>query len=166
MSELKTERPDTFIGEIVAKDGHPTGVRKSDVLAMLDLSTRVESSAEIMKLAGPAKSWHVGLNAFLDLFDAPHNVSELWVWNRFRHAFGGDTWQASDILDLLVEQFKQMLSVTVEWRNCSRLSWIKKRQLEKRTVKAAAALFTTLAKVVQNIQEWPDRDGFEQFSKR
>lgn len=160
----KTESP--IIGEVINSEGKPTGVRRTDALAMLDLSARVESSDELMKLSGASQSWAVAINAFLDLFDAPHNVSELWVWNRFRAAFGGDTWKANDQLSLLVDSVKRLRTVTILWRNRSKLSWLKRRALKKDIGKAQASMLNNLAEIVENLDSWPDRDGFELFSRR
>jgi hypothetical protein len=156
---------DIYDCEVVRPDGSLVGVRTADVLAMLDLSERIENSTELMKLGGPEKSWAKAINGFLDMFDAPNNISELWVWRRFSWAFGRmATWDANDQLTALVVATQQLAVLSVEWHNRSVLSWFVRRRLEESINRAQVKLFSLLGVIAHNLKQWPDSDGFEKFS--
>jgi hypothetical protein len=156
-----------ILGEVIGNDGRPTGVHRSDALAMLDLAARVESSTELMKLGGPSKDWAIALNKFLDLFDAPHNISELWVWHRFCAAFArGDTWLANDNLDLLMAHVDQLSQLSAQWAKRSKLSVFARYRLSKQIDRAQVRLFSLLGEVQRNLRAWKDASDFATFTGR
>ena len=155
-----------MVGEVVNGEGKLTGVRIADALAMLDLSVRVENSPHLMRLGGPEQSWAVAINTFLDLFDTPTNISELWVWRRFAFAFGRDgcqfsTWRANDALDELLTAVEQIKKLSIEWANLGRLRWLQRRRLARAVDTAQVHLFQLLRELLRNSEQWPDRESFK-----
>jgi len=158
-----------MLGEVVGADGRVTGVRRTDALAMLDLSARIENSTVLMYLSGPSQSWAVAINKFLDLFDSPHNVSELWVWRMFQWVFGrdgqsGNTWKAADRLEELTLAADQLHQLSIDWHNRSKLSWLARRKLAKECDRAQLTLFAILGELMTNWVCWPERADFEKFA--
>lgn len=158
-----------ILGEVIGSDGRPTGVHRADALAMLDLAARIENSTELMNLAGPSQSWSVAINKFLDLFDAPHNVSELWVWRMFQWVFGrdgtsGSTWKSADRLEELLTAAGHLHKVSIDWHNRSKLNWLSRRKLAKECDRAQLVLFTLLGELMTNWKRWPERADFEKFA--
>jgi hypothetical protein len=157
-----------MLGEVVNSEGKPTGIRRADALSMLDFLARIENSAEIMKLAGPSHDPWVGIAAFLDLFDSPRNLSELWVWNKFRWAFGraqggADTWQADDTLDMLLSATTNLKDLSLQWHNRGSLRFLARRRIAKSIDSAQVRLFRILGMLLSNLEAWPDADGFKQW---
>lgn len=158
----------TMLGEVVNSAGKPTGIRRQDALAMLDFLARVENSDEIMKMSGPSKDPWVAINAFLDLFDSPHNASELWVWSKFRWVFGREnqsssTWKADDTLDELLGLVRKLSALAIKHSNVPRVRWLQRKRIERSVESATFAVLQRLGTMARNFEQWPDAIGFQQF---
>jgi hypothetical protein len=158
-----------MIAEVLNSEGRPTGIRRDDALSMLDFLARVENSTEIMKLAGPSRDPWVAIGKFLDLFDSPRNIDELWVWNKFRWLFGrgnsvaSDTWKADDTLDALLAATIKLRDLSTQWHDRGRLRWLARRKLAAAIDVAQVHLFTILGTLLVNRDAWPELAAFAQW---
>lgn len=163
------------------ESGARESLTESELDTMVAIVRAIESTEHLSAMGGEKRQWQVALEHMLELWRAPRNIDQAWMWSRFVWSFGDfKTWDANLHFNRLLAathervRLKRLFhDITTRQAKCSRVRFIERRRLDRQLVRCLqdiqqnlSELDEMLLRLLVNDKNWPDRESFARFAQR